>query len=81
MMREQAARAGRAEVELETAIALIEKLKEELATRNRGQAHEHEQLIYFRRRTRTHVNEVCATLNQVHKLQIGSELLEAGDTT
>ena len=41
-MREQAARAGRAEVELETAIALIEKLKEELATRNRGQAHEHE---------------------------------------
>jgi len=50
-MREQAARAGRAEVELETAIALIEKLKEELATRNRGQAHEHEQLIYFRRRT------------------------------
>ena len=30
---------------------------------------------------RTHVNEVCATLNQVHKLQIGSELLEAGDTT
>jgi len=50
-MREQAARAGRAEVELETAIALIEKLKEELATCNRGQAHEHEQLIYFRRRT------------------------------
>jgi len=29
---------------------------------------------------RTHVKEVCATLNQVHKLQIGSELLEAGDT-
>ena len=53
MMREQAARAraGRAEVELKTAIALIKKLKEELAMRNRGQAHEHEQLIYFRRRT------------------------------
>ena len=51
LMREQAARAGRAEVELETAIAFIEKLKEELATCNRGQAHEHEQLIYFRRRT------------------------------
>ena len=51
LMREQAARAGRAEVELETAIALIEKPKEELATCNRGKAHEHEQLIYFRQRT------------------------------
>ena len=206
LMREHAARAGRAEAELETALDLVADLKEELAARNRGRASEHEQLIYFRRRTkelqvkleqhhsrsntgfaelkplveenealrtevaearrgrqdravaepdkshfktngafslgvdlaitecltrsnvsrkkvpelflvfarffgaklpthkrkvplkkvnrkmtyverqllhvpgRTHVKEVCATLNQVHKLQIGSELLEAGDT-
>eukprot|EP00965_Chrysotila_dentata_P141649 4680993-Pleurochrysis_carterae.AAC.1 len=27
----------------------------------------------------THVKEVCATLNQAHKLQIGTQLLEADD--
>eukprot|EP00965_Chrysotila_dentata_P112375 3715101-Pleurochrysis_carterae.AAC.1 len=26
---------------------------------------------------KTHVKEVCATLNQAHKLQIGTQLLEA----
>jgi len=62
LMREHAARAGRAEVELETALALVENVKEELATRNRGQAHEHEQLIYFRRRT----EDLQATLAQHH---------------
>ena len=51
LMREHAARAGRAEAELETALDLVADLKEELAARNRGRASEHEQLIYFRRRT------------------------------
>eukprot|EP00965_Chrysotila_dentata_P044682 1485150-Pleurochrysis_carterae.AAC.1 len=31
------------------------------------------------RRGKTHVKEVCATLNQAHKLQIGTQLLEADD--
>jgi hypothetical protein len=62
LMREQTARAGRAEAELETALDLVANLKEELATRNRGRANEHEQLNYFRRRT----EELQAKLEQHH---------------
>ena len=62
LMRVQAARAGRAEEELETALALVENVKEALATRNRGQTHEHQQLIYFRGRT----EDLQATLAQHH---------------
>ena len=40
LMREHASRAGRAEAELETALALVATLKEELATRNCGRARE-----------------------------------------
>jgi len=62
LMREHAARAGRAEVELEAALALVANIKEELATRNRGQSYEHEQLLYYRR----HTKELQAKLEQNH---------------
>jgi len=62
LMREHAARAGRAEAELETALDLVADLKEELAARNHGRASEHEQLIYLRRRT----EELQAKLEQHH---------------
>ena len=62
LMREHAARAGRAEAELEAALALVANIKEELATRNRGQAYEQEQLLYYRRRT----EELQAKLEQNH---------------
>ena len=39
--------------------------------------HVEKELLYIP--GKTHVKEVCATLNQAHKLQIGTQLLEADD--
>eukprot|EP00965_Chrysotila_dentata_P172958 5708172-Pleurochrysis_carterae.AAC.1 len=39
--------------------------------------HVEKELLYVS--GKTHVKEVCATLNQAHKLQIGTQLLAADD--
>eukprot|EP00965_Chrysotila_dentata_P144110 4760603-Pleurochrysis_carterae.AAC.1 len=40
--------------------------------------HVEKELLYIP--GKTHIKEVCATLNQAHKLQISTQLLEADDS-